>query len=75
MGLGIVKQSIIRQESMRETKMVMAFTKFMSIKWKVFGRYYVRGYAHIGVFLKKNFLCIWGFLSLFIMLENADRLC
>jgi hypothetical protein len=60
---------IIRQASMRETKRTMAFTKCMSIRGKVFGLYYVLGYARIG-----NFPCIWDFLSSFIMLENADRL-
>gem|GEM_PF-3739541 len=46
------------QESMQEMKTVMAFVKFMSIRWKAFGRFYALGYVRIVVFLKKSYLCI-----------------
>ena len=45
----------------------MAFVKFMSIRWRAFGRFYALGYVLIVVFPKKGYLCIWASLSLFIM--------
>jgi len=41
--------------------MAMASVKFMSIRWKAFGRSCVPGCVHVEGFLKKSYRCTWAF--------------
>jgi hypothetical protein len=73
-GASNIKRLIIQLVNMRGTKMVMDFVKFIRIRWRAFGRYYVLGSDHIVVFHKISYRYILAFLNLFIMLESAVRL-
>jgi hypothetical protein len=48
-------------------KMGTAFVKFMSTRWKVFGLCYGLGSVRIVAFPLRDYPCIWGSLSSFII--------
>ena len=54
-------------------RMATVFMKFMSTRWKVFGRYRASGYVLIAAFLKLICQFIWDFLSLCITQKKRGK--
>lgn len=72
---GYERLFVMVQESMPVTTTKTAFARYMSTRWKDFGRFYVPGYGLTGASHRRNCRSIWAFLSLSTMPKNEVKLC